>query len=67
MQQADRPIERVSDRIADLYCPHLDIFLSSSSFVYSFAYIEFLDKASVDNALKLDDSLFKGRQLKVYI
>lgn len=30
-----------------------------------FAYIEFLDKESVDNALKLDDSTFKGRQLKV--
>lgn len=27
--------------------------------------MEFLDKESVDNALKLDDSMFKGRQLKV--
>jgi polyadenylate-binding protein 2 len=30
-----------------------------------FAYIEFMEKDSVDNALKLDESLFKGRQLKV--
>jgi RNA recognition motif. (a.k.a. RRM, RBD, or RNP domain) len=32
---------------------------------YRFAYIEFSNKESVDNALKLDDTLFKGRQLKV--
>lgn len=30
-----------------------------------FAYIEFVDKESVENALKLDDSQFRGRQLKV--
>lgn len=30
-----------------------------------FAYIEFADKESVDNAVSLDDSLFKGRQIKV--
>lgn len=30
-----------------------------------FAYVEFVDKESVDNALKLDDTPFKGRQLKV--
>lgn len=30
-----------------------------------FAYIEFVDKASVENALKLDDTPFKGRNLKV--
>jgi hypothetical protein len=33
--------------------------------VGSFAYIEFADKESVENALKLNDSLLKGRQLKV--
>lgn len=27
--------------------------------------MEFVDKESVENALKLDDSTFKGRQLKV--
>ena len=32
---------------------------------FRFAYIEFVDKDSVENALKLDESLFKGRQLKV--
>jgi polyadenylate-binding protein 2 len=30
-----------------------------------FAYIAFVDKESVANALKLDDTPFKGRQLKV--
>ena len=30
-----------------------------------FAYIEFVDKASMENALLLDDSEFRGRKLKV--
>jgi polyadenylate-binding protein 2 len=30
-----------------------------------FAYIEFSDKEALNNALKLDDTLFKGRQLKI--
>lgn len=30
-----------------------------------FAYIEFADKDSVETATALDDSLFKGRQIKV--
>jgi polyadenylate-binding protein 2 len=30
-----------------------------------YAYIEFVDKASADNAVKLNDTTFKGRQLKV--
>ncbi|KAI9594935.1 hypothetical protein BDF19DRAFT_471467 [Syncephalis fuscata] len=30
-----------------------------------FAYVEFADIASVANAVTLDDSLFRGRQLKV--
>jgi len=30
-----------------------------------FAYVEFADKDSVQTALALDDSLFKGRQIKV--
>ena len=30
-----------------------------------FAYIEFADKDSVQTATALDDSLFKGRQIKV--
>jgi RNA recognition motif-containing protein len=32
---------------------------------FRFAYVEFVDKESVENALKLDDTTFKGRQLKV--
>lgn len=38
---------------------YLTLFLSS------FAYVEFADKDSVQTALALDDSLFKGRQIKV--
>ncbi|XP_031561997.1 polyadenylate-binding protein 2-B-like [Actinia tenebrosa] len=30
-----------------------------------FAYVEFADKESVNNAVALEDSLFKGRQIKV--
>ncbi len=32
---------------------------------FRFAYIEFTTKEAVECALMLDDSLFKGRQLKV--
>ena len=32
-----------------------------------FAYIEFADKEAVDNALLLNDSIFKGRELKVAV
>lgn len=31
-----------------------------------FAYIEFTDKDSVETAVTMDDSLFKGRQIKVH-
>lgn len=31
-----------------------------------FAYIEFTDKDGVENAVTMDDSLFKGRQIKVH-
>ena len=30
-----------------------------------FAYIEFADKDSVETAMALDESLFRGRQIKV--
>ena len=30
-----------------------------------FAYVEFTDKDSVNTAMALDDSLFRGRQIKV--
>lgn len=39
--------------------------LNFTLFWFSFAYIEFTDKESVDNAVNLDESLFKGRQIKV--
>lgn len=31
-----------------------------------FAYIEFADKDSVQTAMAMDESLFRGRQIKVY-
>ena len=33
--------------------------------VYRFAYVEFAEKEMVDEAVKLNESLFKGRQIKV--
>lgn len=35
------------------------------SLCYSFAYMEFADKDAVNTAMALDDSLFRGRQIKV--
>ena len=32
---------------------------------FRFAYVEFVDKSSVTQAVELDESLFKGRQIKV--
>ena len=32
-----------------------------------FAYVEFTDKDSVQTAMALDDSLFRGRQIKVIL
>ena len=37
----------------------------SGSFFSSFAYVEFADKESALTAMALDDSLFRGRQMKV--
>jgi polyadenylate-binding protein 2 len=43
-----------------LYLRHIILY-------FSFAYVEFSDKESTQTALALDDSLFKGRQIKVKI
>jgi hypothetical protein len=32
---------------------------------FRFAYVEFVEKSSVSQAVELDESLFKGRQIKV--
>lgn len=52
-----------------LYCDESrirDIFDTLTSiFHLSFAYVEFVDKSSIVNALKLDGTTFKGRQIKV--
>ena len=42
------------------------IWHSHSYFPCRFAYIEFTDKDSVETAVTMDDSLFKGRQIKVH-
>ena len=34
--------------------------------VLRFAYVEFADKESVKKAVELDESLFRGRQIKVH-
>ena len=39
--------------------------LHLSNIINRFAYVEFYDKASVENALRLDDSTFLKRQIKV--
>ena len=39
--------------------------MSAASPPSRFAYIEFADEATVPNAQLLNDSLFRGRQLKV--
>lgn len=45
------------------------IYISSAVFAppspFRFAYIEFADKESVRTAMALDESLFRGRQIKV--
>ena len=33
--------------------------------IFRFAYVEFAEKDSVKKAVELDDSLFRGRQIKV--
>ena len=35
--------------------------------LHRYAYVEFTDKDSIPNAQALDESLFKGRQIKVSI
>ena len=34
--------------------------------MHRFAYVEFAEKEMVDEAIKLNESLFKGRQIKVW-
>lgn len=41
-------------------------YCGAQTFLFSrFAYIEFADKESVRTAMALDESLFRGRQIKV--
>ena len=67
-------IASFSDVIASEEGKGLQMFLSFfckceseyyDSLIYRFAYVEFTEKESITKALELDDSLFKGRQIKV--
>lgn len=60
LRQDNRAFQRVS-----VDCPALVVFVIASCCPARFAYIQFQDKESVEKALKLDDSTFRGRQLKV--
>jgi len=44
---------------------NLESNTSSHDHVFRYAYVEFADKDSVPTSLALDDSLFRGRQIKV--
>ena len=50
-----------------LYILYIYIFsYNTFSFIFTrYAYIEFVDKSSVENALRLDDTVLKGRNIKV--
>ena len=47
---------------AQFFWPFRILSLNSSD---SFAYVEFVDKSSIVNALRLDGTTFKGRRIKV--
>lgn len=44
---------------------HLIGIVAHEHLFFRFAYIEFADKESVRTAMALDESLFRGRQIKV--
>ena len=46
-----------------IYC--IEGLSEFSQFCHRFAYVEFGDKDSAETALALDDSLFRGRLIKV--
>lgn len=53
---------------AAAHCLHFSFYYNQIIlffFVFRFAYIEFADKESVRTAMALDESLFRGRQIKV--
>lgn len=55
----------VKGKIADfnlINCEFTEYFFF---FLPRFAYVEFADKDSVGTAMALDESLFRGRQIKV--
>ena len=50
------------------YDPSSSMYSRKSIFdlIHSYAYIEFADKDAVSNSLLLNETVFKGRQLKVW-
>jgi hypothetical protein len=60
----------IHSSISSIHFIHSSVFLfflnlQPPRLGHRFAYVEFLEKTSVDNALKLDNSLLKGRPIKV--
>ena len=49
------------------HTPHHALSLTPSLFFHRFAYVEFAEPEFVDAAMALDNSLFRGRLIKVRI
>ena len=51
--------------LCDKWTGHPKGYRFKKTLTIRFAYVEFADQAAVDNAVVLNDSLFKGRIIKV--
>lgn len=45
--------------------PNYISMTTNNCLIYSFGYIEFTDRESVNTAMAMDESLFRARQIKV--
>lgn len=64
MRQNHRTIKRVLITHFLMYQCTV-VLIAKNPFLCRYAYVEFTDKEAAEKALELDDSTFKGRQLKV--
>ena len=58
-------MDRTPKRVRPTKSNQINNYFSSSLYIRRFAYIEFADKDAVQAAVGLDESLFRGRQIKV--
>ena len=58
-------MDRTPKRVRPTKSHQINNYFSSSLYIRRFAYIEFADKDAVQAAVGLDESLFRGRQIKV--